>query len=919
MKLTETTQDIEKVNIGEVHQGRIKASSKAFRVLSSTLYSDKPRAIVRELSTNARDAHTMVGKQAIPFEVSLPSHVEPQFSIRDFGPGLAEDQVYNLFMTYFESTKTESNDFNGQLGLGCKSPYSYTSTFTVVSRQGGIKKTYACFMDESFIPSVTKLMTEESLEADGLEILIQVHQNDIEAFTRAAAIVYKYFDVKPKIVNYDHFDFAVVEPTLFEIDNVRLTNSDVETYRNVVDNSSKRHNVTMGYVNYPIDYTTICNTIKDYIVKRIADQNSAWTYDDIRAGLSDLANNHMAISIDAPIGSVDFAPSREALSYDKQTCVYLYEQAEKILNVINAEYQAVFANVQKLWEGIAKAQDVFADLAKAKVGESSTQYGTYINTYRRVLSSLKNRITIDGVEIRPGLKTISIAPSTVPELAGVAVTTYHAKQGSVTSVLSDGSRYPANISNLVRGKDSNFKYAQYLLNAGVKDIKVDKAVFVIDDLTERDNAGVVKTKLKLLMQEGFNPKTGTEAFAKRYNIVYVIHAANRKPDGSYTPEGFDVSKPVRELVIPAQPINADVAIAWLDAMGAPYVRLSEIQTRSLLQIQANTAIKGTTSKVPKAFEGKTIVTCSLGKARNITRTLASDIEWEDGGFYLPTSVSSALSYTGSHSSEYHISVINDFVTMTPSAANKVVYCIPSSATSKLNSKWVNIYDVVFEAKHKELKDLLATHHSVQLYVPYANAKALGNSIRYNSTCSDDEFDDAFATGTEYLLMEHWNEIKHLFVDLKAEAGEFFDNYSAEINTAIETLSQTSPVSSYGFMHNVRVGSEPEMKRLNKLVDPATYDVWDKLKVELTAISTDCFSWHYSTKVLNRNHTACKLVNPQFQLIKNVFARGEDSLGRDLEEFVQDQAAGKPTDKSHFITTWVPLLTILWNNVDFSNI
>lgn len=919
MKLTETTQDIEKVNIGEVHQGRIKASSKAFRVLSSTLYSDKPRAIVRELSTNARDAHTMVGKQAIPFEVSLPSHVEPQFSIRDFGPGLAEDQVYNLFMTYFESTKTESNDFNGQLGLGCKSPYSYASTFTVVSRQGGIKKTYACFMDESFIPSVTKLMTEESLEADGLEILIQVHQNDIEAFTRAAAIVYKYFDVKPKIVNYDHFDFAVVEPTLFEIDNVRLTNSDVETYRNVDDNSSKRHNVTMGYVNYPIDYTTVCNTIKDYIVKRIADQNSAWTYEDIRAGLSDLANNYLAISIDAPIGSVDFAPSREALSYDKQTCVYLYEQAEKILNVINAEYQAVFANVQKPWEGIAKAQDVFTDLAKAKVGESSTQYGTYINTYRRVLSSLKNRITIDGVEIRPGLKTISIAPSTVPELAEVAVATYRAKQGRVTSTLADGSRYPTNISNIVRGMDSNYKYAHYLLSNGAKDLKVDKAVFVIDDLTERDNAGVIKTKLKLLMQEGLNPTTGAEAFAKRHNILYVLHAAGQKPDGTYVVDGFDASKPIRELIIPSKPVDAAPIITWLETMGAPYVRLSEIQTRSLLQIQANAASKDTTSKVLKAFEGKTIVTCGLTKARNITRTPASDIDWEAGGFYLPTSVSSALSYTGGHSSQYHVHVIDDFVTMTPSAANKVVYCIPSSATSKLNSKWVNIYDVVFEAKHKELKDLLAAHHSVHQYVPYANAKALGNSIRYGSTRYTDELDDAFATGTEYLLMEHWNEIKHLFVDLKAEAGEFFDNYSAEINTAIETLSQISPVTSYGFMNNVRGGSEPEMERLDKLVDPATYVAWDKLKLDMATISTDRFSWYYSANVLNRNHTARKLVSPQFQLIKNVFARGEEDLAQDLEEFVQDQAAGKPTDKLCFVTTWVPLLTILWNNVDFSKV
>ena len=123
MKLNTTSSHIEIQ--GELEQGSfgIKQSPKAFQILSSGLYSNKPMAIVRELSANAADAHVLNGNQAVPFEIKLPNRLDSQFYLKDFGPGLSHDQVMRLYTTYFDSTKSESNDFIGGLGLGSKSPF----------------------------------------------------------------------------------------------------------------------------------------------------------------------------------------------------------------------------------------------------------------------------------------------------------------------------------------------------------------------------------------------------------------------------------------------------------------------------------------------------------------------------------------------------------------------------------------------------------------------------------------------------------------------------------------------------------------------------------------------------------------------------------------------------------------------------
>ena len=131
---------------------QIKPSRKAFEILSSGLYSDKVRAVIRELSTNAADAHVAAGKPDVQFEVHLPNHFEPYFAVKDYGTGLSEKAIYELYTTYFASDKTDSNEFTGALGLGSKSPFCYTDSFTVTSRHNGVLLVFNCHLNADGIP-----------------------------------------------------------------------------------------------------------------------------------------------------------------------------------------------------------------------------------------------------------------------------------------------------------------------------------------------------------------------------------------------------------------------------------------------------------------------------------------------------------------------------------------------------------------------------------------------------------------------------------------------------------------------------------------------------------------------------------------------------------------------------------------------
>lgn len=287
-------------NLGEIGEFRIRNSAKAFNILSSGLYANKIRAIIRELSCNAVDSHTAAGKQGTPFDVHLPNTIDPTFSIRDYGTGLTHEQVQNIYTTYFESTKTESNAFIGALGLGSKSPFSYTDNFTVTAIKDGKRNVYSAFINGEGVPSIVLMHSEDSTDPNGVEVKFAVNnRNDFYKFEEEARHVYTYFSLRP-VVNGGDGDF--------EFHDVEYKDKNIIPGVHYTD--GRRSRAVMGNIAYPIEVPN---------PEQLGD-------------VASLLNCGLEMHFD--IGELDFQASREGLSYIPQT-----------VNAIKAKLEALNAQL----------------------------------------------------------------------------------------------------------------------------------------------------------------------------------------------------------------------------------------------------------------------------------------------------------------------------------------------------------------------------------------------------------------------------------------------------------------------------------------------------------------------------------------------------------------------------------------------
>lgn len=305
-------------NVGEIGEFRIRNSAKAFSILSSGLYANKIRAVVRELSCNAVDSHAAAGNTSTPFDVHLPNSLEPHFSIRDYGTGLSHAQVTNIYTTYFESTKTNSNAFIGALGLGSKSPFSYTDNFTVTAIQDGRKGIYTAFINEAGVPSIAQMMEEATTEPSGVEVKFAVTDRyDFDKFRQEARQVYTHFSLKPVVSGVSDFTFNLVD---YESRDII---PGVHALR-----GSRGSVAVMGNIAYPIDIPQADQSI---------DQ-------DVRALLGCGLEMHFAI------GELDFQASREGLSYIPSTIAAIKSKLEQV----NAALTVVIAKeadaIENLWD-----------------------------------------------------------------------------------------------------------------------------------------------------------------------------------------------------------------------------------------------------------------------------------------------------------------------------------------------------------------------------------------------------------------------------------------------------------------------------------------------------------------------------------------------------------------------------------------
>lgn len=213
MKIKDERPNIESSKGMEEQFFSMQDQGMIFDILRSKMYSNPILAICREISCNARDAHREVGKEDVPIEISLPNSLAPYFKIKDFGPGISPDRMSNVFIKYTASTKRNDNIQTGGFGLGAKTPFSYSDTFSIVTNVDGKQYNYSCFIDETKVGKLALVWEIETAEPNGTEIIIPVKKENFTDFSVYTEQAVRYWKVLP-IIKGSKMKLDISEPIL---------------------------------------------------------------------------------------------------------------------------------------------------------------------------------------------------------------------------------------------------------------------------------------------------------------------------------------------------------------------------------------------------------------------------------------------------------------------------------------------------------------------------------------------------------------------------------------------------------------------------------------------------------------------------------------------------------------------------------
>lgn len=353
---------IDSVRKGDLGGDRIEmgldytATAHIMSILTD-LYSDPELAVIREYSTNARDAHIEAGCPERPIEIILPTRLAPFFTIRDYGIGMDHDTIAQVYSKYGASTKRDGNEQTGMLGLGGKSALTYTNQFTVVGIKNGVKTTVVVSRNDDGGGVMQVVDTCATDEGNGVTITIPAKGLD---FTNKVHSFFRYWPEGSVLI-----DGKPNTPVSLE----KVTDSTfIDRNTNGVDY------VVMGGVSYPVAH----NRRRDIINYR-----------------------QFGVIMFADMGEVNFTPSREELHYTNLTVKTLTKYYDEFVAAINAQIQDevdASSNFREAYAAAMKWRNIFGT-------------GFYSPTYKG------QDIPVDSVTLPEGTIRISVNNRSNPKYA----------------------------------------------------------------------------------------------------------------------------------------------------------------------------------------------------------------------------------------------------------------------------------------------------------------------------------------------------------------------------------------------------------------------------------------------------------------------------------------------------------------------
>lgn len=335
-------------------------ASVVIEILRNRLYENKVRTLVQEYICNARDAHREVGKDASTLEITMPTRLSPTFKVKDFGPGISTDRMDRVFRLYGASTKRGSNNQTGGFGIGAKSAWSYTDSFTVVTVVDGSRRTYVCHTGHNNQGSLDLIKTDHTDEPNGTEIQIAVRNQDIDEFRFSVLRVIYFWESRPTVKGYDGELPSLVGGYKVS-DNIETI--DRQAIPEFID------------LNYNAKALAVIDGVPYFITEKLLNKTSK---------LNKFLNENVrkAVILHFGNGIVEVSASRESIADSQFTIDALNKMGTKADLVLKTHIGQAFAKVNSIKEWI----DTYNELNPYFAVDQHSKFGEYKIQDREIVS-----------------------------------------------------------------------------------------------------------------------------------------------------------------------------------------------------------------------------------------------------------------------------------------------------------------------------------------------------------------------------------------------------------------------------------------------------------------------------------------------------------------------------------------------------
>lgn len=331
MKL-EGSQDFESMGFGIQEED----VAHIIILLRQKLYKNPIDAICREVSSNSRDANREVGLGDVPVTISLKDSLFLNGALclefGDQGPGIGPSRMREVFINYGASTKRSTNEQTGGFGLGAKTPFAYTSSFTIETVFDQKRYIYLASVSEGNKGRVTLLLEEEAPGTpSGTKISVPIKDSDVRGFIESCYRYTLLWDTVPEyhFGNHKHRDLdllsfkkekALEQPGFYILKG--------QGYCSLYDIA-----VDVDGVPYPLEGVG-SDTITDFI----------------RGCRTAFRDSGSSLLLKMGVGEISLAPSRETLHYDEKTIKALEGRIASISSYVKDSVERLKGGLKRPYE-----------------------------------------------------------------------------------------------------------------------------------------------------------------------------------------------------------------------------------------------------------------------------------------------------------------------------------------------------------------------------------------------------------------------------------------------------------------------------------------------------------------------------------------------------------------------------------------